>query len=234
MKERREGTDIACPRLPVDGDEHITLLFVYVDGENGPLDRPSDVRNFGKSLVTAGAMREMCEVEQIVKNYRRPAPSYQGFQDCDELDCERTCEKESYWTSSRATPPYFEHSCCGSRKISVPAFLERPYVEMGSDDDIYTNTTWDPFLAEEFDYRFPSDCSAFADADADVLNELLHDCAPYFEATEKNLLNQCTVAARIVQRSTPNLLDEEYLWAFSKVLECGAEIPSKCLRGDGR
>jgi len=231
LKEKRKGTDIACPRLTVDGDEHITLLFVYVDGDNGPLDKPSDVSNFGQSVITAEAMRDMCEVEQIVRNYRRAAPSYQAYQDCDELGCERTCEKENYW-SSVTTPPYYERSCCASRKISVPAFLERPYAEMGSDDDIFLNDTWDPFLAEEFDYRFPSDCDAFTDADA-VLNELLYECAPYFEASTENLLNQCTVAAKIVQRSAPNFENEDYIWAFSKVLECGAEIPSKCLRGDG-
>ena len=231
LEEKRKGTDIVCPRLTVEGDEHITLLFVYVDGDNGPMNRPSDRSNFVKSLVTAEAMQGMCEVEQIVRNYRRPAPSYQAYKDCDELDCEKTCERETYWTEPGRN--WWKSDCCASRKISIPAFLERPYVDMGTDDDTSTNSTWDPFLATEFQYRFPSDCSAFTDADADLLNELLYECAPYFEATEANLLNQCTVAAKIVARRSPNFQNEEYFWAFTKVMECGAEIPSKCLRGDG-
>ncbi|GMH83615.1 hypothetical protein TrVE_jg11378 [Triparma verrucosa] len=217
----REKSDITCPESSYEGDEHITLLFVHVN-EDGPVNTPRNFHDHSKSVVTAESLRQMCEIETIVRHFRSSVN--RGYETCDEGGCYRACAREGMYSGGE--------ECCATRKITVPSFLEYNYYMAGDDDNQYLNHTWDPYTQTEANFRVPNSCDIFTDEHARVLNDILRDCAPYFEANKENLLNRCAVAGNIIKKGhQPD--SEEYFWAWATSIECIAEIPSKCLRGNG-
>ncbi|GMH88013.1 hypothetical protein TL16_g11030 [Triparma laevis f. inornata] len=218
----RQNNDVTCPERSYDGDEHITLLFVHVN-ENGPVNTPENLHDHSKSVVTAESFKEMCEIEKIVREFRKPNGNRKSYQQCDDVSCVRSCSKEEMYTGG--------DECCASRKLATPAFLEYDYYVAGDDDNQALNHTWDPFTQDERYFRIPSSCDVFTDEHAHALNDLLRECAQYFEPSSENLLNRCAVAGNIIKKGFKDT--EEYFWAWSTSVECIAEIPSKCLRGNG-
>ena len=242
------GTGIAapydlfvCPNLVKDGDEHISLLFGYVDA-NGDVLSSDDFD--GGSIVSAAGLREICELDAAVRDYSPEGKSRGGY--FFKTDFTNTCT---------LSPIDGWKHCCASRSVLLPyeVMLKSEVVDAskgppGSDLNLLDEPYWNPF--EELTNFYDIDKSPFVttslcggieaseatekdySAAAKYLNEMFRTCAPYF-AAEPNTLAACALAEDYISNHQNDLSSEDAILAFGMLMKCEIEVPHECLVGAG-